>query len=170
MKNKIRYTCQGYKYAPESFKCYMVVINADGYNHSYYELESFTHKENTRVGIVCISKGKRAAEAEIKKIIRGKKEYYNNITYGYKSLDGGTITYLQWEKIDNDASIKNKLAIYKMVKEYYKEKNYIITEYSCTSFELGEECEVINQHKKEEKLILDTKPIKITFINPKKEK
>lgn len=143
-KNKIVYTCSGYKYAPESFKCYMVVINTDGYNHRYYELKDFTSEERDKVAMTYISKGKKEAEAVIKKIVRNKRVYYNYITYGYKLLNENSFTYLQYCKIDNNANIQSKLKL-------YKDGNYI----------------PVNPERKEVKQELNTKPIKIWFLKRK---
>lgn len=167
MKNKIRYTCSGYRYAPESFKCYMVVINVDGYNHSYYELKNFTSNEREKVAMTYISKGKKEAEAVIKKIVRSKREYYNNITYGYKLLDENSFTYLQYLKVDNNTDIQSKLKLYKEVKEYYKSKNYIITDIILDSCNLDGNYLPINPERKVAKKELNTKPIKIWFLKKK---
>lgn len=163
-KNKIVYTCSGYKYAPESFKCYMVVINTDGYNHRYYELKDFTSEDRDKVAMTYISKGKKEAEAVIKKILRSKRASYNYITYGYKLLNENNFTYLQYCKIDNNANIQSKLILYKKVKEHYKSKNYIITDFILDSCKLDGNYIPANPERKEVKRELETKPIKIWFV------
>lgn len=164
MNNKIRYTCAGYKFAPESFKCYMVVLDLKGYNHSYFELKDFSKEENEKVGMTCIAKGKQEAEAEIKRIIRKKNMSYNYITYGYMVANENTVAYLQYGRIDNNANILEKLKLYKEVKEYFKSQNYIITGYTLNSFELSSNLELTNVKKEKNEQVLDTKPIKIRFI------
>lgn len=167
MNDKIAYTCVGYKYAPESFRCFMVVINARGYNHSYYELENFTEEENHRVAMICISKGKKEAEAEIKKIVRNKKEDYKNITYGYKVINENMVAYLKYHRICDSANIQEKLKLYKEIKEYFKNKNFIITECVLNSWKLDGNYNPLNPQTKEVKQILNPKPIKIRFIKRK---
>ena len=50
MKNRIRYTCQGYRHAPESFHAYRVLVDQSGRgNHSYEKLD-LTLAENTKIG------------------------------------------------------------------------------------------------------------------------
>lgn len=164
MNNKIRYTCVGYKFAPESFKCYMVVLDLKGYNHSYFELKDFSKEENEKVGMTCISEGKQEAEAEIKRIIRKKNISYNYITYGYMVANENTVAYLQYGRIDNNANILEKLKLYKEVKEYFKSQNYIITGYTLNSFELSSNLELTNVKKEKKEQVLDAKPIKIRFI------
>lgn len=164
MNNKIRYTCACYKFAPESFKCYMVVLDLKGYNHSYFELKNFSKEENEKVGMTCITKGKQEAEAEIKRIIRKKNIDRKYITYGYKVLNQNIIAYLQYDRIDNNANILEKLKLYKKVKSYFKSQNYIITEYTLNSFELNSNLDLTNVKKEKKKQILNTKPIKIRFI------
>ena len=151
MKNKIRYTCTGYKYAPESFKCYMVIINPDGYNHSYYEVKEFTNEENNKVGLTYLSGGKEKAEAKIKHIIRGKKENNNTITYGYRVLnENGLICYLEYNRTEDDSDIQQKLKVYKNIKEHCQKENYIVSYYTVTSSELGGNYQSRNQQEYEE--------------------
>ena len=164
MNNKIRYSCSGYIYAPESFKCYMIVINANNHNHCYYELTNFTKEENSKVAMVYISSGREKAEAEIKKIIRKKQEFHNNITYGYKFLNENKIAYLEYIEIDNDANIQRKLMIYKEVKQYFKNKNYIVTDFVLDSFSLDGHYKSLGYERKEVKKTLDSRPIKIKFL------
>lgn len=164
MKNKIRYTCSGYKYAPESFKCYMVVINPDGINHSYYFINEFTEEENTAIGTIRISKGKLAAEAEIKRLLRRKQEYHNYITYGYRVLNDNSISYIIRQKINDDANILQKLALYKSIKADYKSTNYIVRDnFIINSFDIDRNFNATNLQKQELQYEVDPTPIKIKF-------
>ena len=137
MKNKIRYTCSGYKYAPESFKCYMVVLNPDGINHSYYFIDKFSQEENTTIGNIYISKGKLAAEAEIKRLLRKMPSKEKYITYGYKILNENKYAYIEHLYISDIANINKKLSHYKTIKKYFADMNYIATEYTFTSAEIN---------------------------------
>ena len=164
MNNKIRYSCLGYKYAPESFKCYMVVIDANHNNYNYYELHNFTIEENMKIAMIYISSGIEKAEVEIKRIIRKKKKSCNNITYGYKFFNENKIAYLKYHEIDNNSNIQKKLRLYKEVKEYFKNNNYIVNDFIIESYELGKQYKTLNYKRKEVKKMLDSRPIKIKFI------
>lgn len=163
MNNRIRYTCAGYKSAPESFKCYLVILASQGYNHSYYELKYFSKEDNCRVGMVCIEKGKREAEAEIKRIVRNRKEDCTYITYGYKIIGRNLISYIGNYCISNDADIHEKLKMYKTVKEIFKEQNYIIEDYTLVSYEFDDSYKVSNLHKNKIKYTVSPIPKKIKW-------
>ena len=164
MNNRIRYTCAGYKSAPESFKCYLVILASQGYNHSYYELKYFSKEDNCRVGMVCIEKGKREAEAEIKRIVRNRNEDRTYITYGYKIIGRNLISYIpnQWINIDSD--IHEKLKMYKIIKESFKEQNYIIEDYTLVSYEFGDNYKVSNLHKNKIKYTVSPIPKQIKCV------
>lgn len=164
MKDKIRYTCSGYKYAPESFKCYMVVINPDGNNHSYYFINEFTDEENWNIGNICITKGKLAAEAEIKRLLRSKQKFHDYITYGYKEIEGSNVAYLQYEYIHDSSNILKKLELYKKIKNYFKSQNYIASQFTLDTCELDSNYNPIHHEKKRIEHILNPTPLKIKFV------
>lgn len=118
--------CSGYKYAPEQFKAYKVVGFSNGNkNVPMYEQIQLTPDETSTCGYELVTKGKAAAIAKLKTILRkreqNKKRYIN---YGFRMVDDEKqFAYIPGRGIPANANMESKLHAYKTVKanmEYLK--------------------------------------------------
>jgi len=122
MKNKerIRYTCRGYKYAPESFIAYRVLIDQSGGSNHAYEMLPFSPEENREIGYMRITEGRERAEALIKhKVRKQEKQPRKYIAYGFRDKDASaSYYYCEQLRVLPSADVKNRLTAYKKFKSY----------------------------------------------------
>jgi len=123
----IEFSCQGYKYAPESFKSYKVIIDKTGKGNHKYELLNFTADENKRIGDIYITKGKNEAVNEIKRLYRKMRREFNSKKYCcfgfFKEGSKTEFIYIRQLRALN-SNLKDKLYYYKEMKELNKENNW----------------------------------------------
>jgi hypothetical protein len=133
MKNKVKrieYTCSGYKYSPESFKCYRVIINQKGVGNHSYELLNFTNEENRKVANICLTEDKEKARAEIKRIVRQKRNKPQHITFAFRHFENNNEYSFIRELYANNNNLKDKLATYKEIKQVFEDKNWQSIKYT----------------------------------------
>ena len=115
----IKYTCRGYRYAPESFRVYKVYINQSGGQHKYVEM-LLTAEQRAAVGNARICKGESAASALARRYDRAMlKKQGAFITYGFVDAgDASKYYYTHQLRCKPDAPLKEKLYIFKEFKKY----------------------------------------------------
>ena len=163
MKNRIRYTCQGYRYAPESFKAYRVLVDQSGRGNHFYEKLDFTHEENTEIGYAYVTKGNDAAEAIIKRLVRKQerkpKEY---MTYGFRDVENPkTCHFTQQILVRPTASITDKHRAFREFKDYLLSNGCKIKRY--TSCKLDGRYQVESKEDVYDEVDI-TKPVRVRIL------
>lgn len=127
--NYIAVSC--YKYAPESFKAYIVLSFSHGNKNipEYTEIK-LTADEKSRCGYIFVTKGRKAAVDEIKRIIRkAEKQNARKITFGATlKSNKKAFVYFKYQEADAD-NITDKLQAYKHIKELFELKGWTDTRY-----------------------------------------
>lgn len=126
MNKRVRYTCSGYKYAPESFEAFRVYVLS---NNPSYEKIPLSQEQTHKIGMLCIQCGKSEVEKELKRIVRTvNKRQRQKITYGFKLLgDERRFIYDGYNSTWADAGIKARLQVYKQIKHYLLERECKVT-------------------------------------------
>jgi hypothetical protein len=114
------YLCfSGYRYAPEQFKAYRVTGFSNGNkNIPMYEQIQLDHEERHACGYALCTKGKDAARAELKRILRKREreqKYYYSV--GFKEQGNGKqFAFIRelYNTLDNQQGM---LYLYKRVKD-----------------------------------------------------
>jgi len=117
---KFKYTCSGYRYAPESFRSYRVAIDlSGGGNHQYIPLKLSSDKEK-EIGLTRICEGKHAAAALAKKYDRERMKKPNVLlTYGFLDRDNPSrFHYVNELRCQLDAPIESRFRVYKRLKDF----------------------------------------------------
>jgi len=127
----IKYTCRGYRYAPESFRAYKVLIPTNG-QPEYTELP-FTAEQRTEIGNTYICKGEAAATALMKRldrVLQRKQRLF--ITYGFMDASNPSqYHYTRQLYCKSDAPLKERGRIYLEFKDYLARGSEVtLTEYT----------------------------------------
>lgn len=126
MKKKDDYLAvQCYRYAPEQFKAYRITGFSNGNkNIPLYEEIKLSYEETSRCGNAMICKGKDAAIAELKRILRARlksqKQYY---TIGFMSADGRDYAFIRELRFEKHNK-KDILHAYRELKQRLSEDNW----------------------------------------------
>jgi hypothetical protein len=126
----VKYTCHGYRYAPESFRVYKVFVNKDGYGkHKYVELD-LSAEQRSNIGNTYICKGKKAAFDLAKRYDREmmrKRQIF--ITYGFSDVANPSHYYFTQQLFCRlDAPLLERYFIFKKFRDYLAEDNgYTVT-------------------------------------------
>ena len=165
LNEAIKYTCSGYRYAPESFNAYKVILDTSGCgNHQYIRLP-LTREQNHAIGMACVCKGKDAAAALAKRydreIMRKPRLF---IAYGFLDKNDPTrYHYTQQLRCLPDAPLQSRFQIYQEFKAFVLEGS----SYTCTEITLDENFRPNNKTKEEKRyqVIADiTKPV-LVYLN-----
>ena len=123
-KNKvddyIKYTCEGYRYEPASFRAYKVYINRNGGKHKYLEMP-LTAAQRSKIGYARIGKGEAAAAALAKRydreIMRMPRRLF---TYGFLDADNASRYYFTRQlRCEPDTPIAKRLHIFRTIRDTF---------------------------------------------------
>jgi len=127
----IKYTCRGYRYAPESFRAFKVFMNryGDG-RHEYIELE-LSDYQRALIGNAYICGGKDPAISLAKRFDRDMmRRQQRVVTYGFLDVHNPKEYYFTRQLYCRpDAPIKERYSVFKRFKNYLMKGNtYSVSE------------------------------------------
>jgi hypothetical protein len=160
IEERIGMTC--YKYAPESFKAYKIIGFSNGNkNIPEYEQIALSQEEISICGNAYACKGRSAALAELKRILRlRQKNSKQYITIGF-FVEGSEKTYYYIKSLFANAdSIQDKLYVYKKIKNIILAKHCLIE--TLTSVQLDGNYKPENIETHYDKIDLK-RPVKLYF-------
>jgi len=126
----IKYTCCGYKYAPESFRAYKVLVDRSGCGKHKYVQMDLTAEQRSAIGNSYICKGRKAASDLAKRYDRKMmKEQQLLITYGFlDAINPSHYHFTQQLHCKPNAPLKERHAIFKKFREYLMDDDsYVVT-------------------------------------------
>lgn len=127
--NYLKISC--YKYAPESFKAFLLTGYKGKYNNKpcYTEIP-LTYAERGQCGYIFACNGLDDARAELKRVIR-KRESKDRIliTYGSKDKNNATRYYYTQQLAVNNDDINQRLYAYKQWKDYCQRLDWKLESY-----------------------------------------
>ena len=119
LQGRIKYTCSGYKYAPESFVSFKCIIDRSGRGNHRYERLNLPREQEHEIGYAYITQGRKAAADLAKRYDRARSKTTKFfVTYGFFSA-GSDRTYHFTRDLYclPDAPIAKRFDIYKRFKE-----------------------------------------------------
>lgn len=155
-----------YRYAPESFTaCFVKEFSNGNKNIPVYTKIKLNTDERSTCGNAYICKGRSAAIAELKKIIRKRERKEKSYcTYGNKYKDNPKqYAFTHYLECQAD-SLQSRLYAYKEWKHYCIKNNYEVSRYVIEEIQFDPEHPNRKATQREVKEQLDrNKPIKIHF-------
>lgn len=168
MNKHIRYTCRGYRYAPESFQAFEVVLaTKSGAQHRYTPIP-LSFDETTEVGNACVCKGKSEAQAVIKRIVRQRRRKTRGGTYCYGFVDADNPSvyhYVPSLSVGAETPLVNRLQNFKTLRRHFEDIGCLIPGY--TSAELDGHYRPRNVQKHYDRVDIK-KPVIIHFAAAKR--
>ena len=153
MNKNINFAVSGYKYAPESFNGYII------FNKNKRIKLNLTSEEKSLIGYTYITKGYKKAIDEVKRIIRNENKKVNNdVVFGFYKENSKTEYIYSRDTLSNNNNIIDKLFNYKYFKQYLKNINCEIIEY--TQGSLDGNYKTISKEEIKSKIDI-TRPIKL---------
>lgn len=147
MGRNIGYSFLGYRYAPESFRAYMVIIDRTGAGKHKNRLLPFSSEQNWEVGCTYICHGRDKAIALIKRLARGMKCFPSRISYGFGDVeDLRTYHYIPQFSVRRDAPIHERLLFYKEAKSHFMSIGCKIEGAETATLGAGYQVEKVSKH------------------------
>lgn len=113
------FAIEGYKYAPESFKAYLVVLDKSGKHEVQRHCLPFTDDQNWDIGYTAICQGRAKAVDKAKRFYRERKTAARRHAYGFGDReDSALFHYIPVLAVSLDAPLDVRLNALKRTRQH----------------------------------------------------